>query len=128
MSQALVAASDSLRFVTRDGLKEVDVRVDPETVWLTLDQLADLFERDKSSISRHLRNIYQARELEREATVAKFATVKTEGARTVTRDIEHYNLDAILSVGYRINSARGTDFRIRLIISLMEEDADSSHA
>lgn len=111
MRQAIATAPDALRFVTRDGLKEIDVRVAPDTVWLTLDQVADLFERDKSGISRHLRNIYRSGELAQSATVAKFATVQKEGARNVTRDIEHYNLDAILSVGYRVNSLRGTEFR-----------------
>src|SRR2546421_13044296 len=93
MNQALAIAQNSLRFITRDGRKEVDVRVDPDTVWLSLDQIADLFERDKSGISRHLRNIYRSGELEQAATVANFATVQTEGDRSVTRDIEHYNLD-----------------------------------
>jgi prophage maintenance system killer protein len=130
MSQALTIPQNSLRFVTRDGRKEVDVRVDPDTVWLTLDQIADLFERDNSGISRHLRNIFRSGELEREATVAKFAIVQTEGNRKVSRDIEHYNLDAILSVGYRVNSSRGTEFRqwsnrvLRAHLKKRAEDAE----
>ena len=90
----------------------VEVHLQDETVWLTLNQMADLFDRDKSVISRHLRNIFQTGELEKEATVAKNATVQNEGARQVTRRIEWYNLDAIISVGYRVNSIRGTQFRI----------------
>lgn len=82
-----------------------------ETCWLTLNQIAALFERDKSVISRHLSNIFKEGELNREATVAKNATVQNEGDRKVTREIEYYNLDVILSVGYRINSKRGTQFR-----------------
>ncbi len=95
-----------------DGRMAVDVRLEDETVWLTLNQMAELFERDKSVISRHLRNIYQSGELVREATVAKNATVQREGNRKVTRQREWFNLDAIISVGYRVNSIRGTRFRI----------------
>lgn len=90
---------------------QVEVRFDNETFWLSLNQMATLFERDKSVISRHLRNIYKEGELEETATVAKKATVQHEGSREITRDIEYYNLDAILSVGYRVNSKRGTQFR-----------------
>ena len=86
----------------------IDVRLQKETVWLSLNQLADLIERDKSVISRHLRNIYSEEELSRQATVAFFATVQNEGDREVTRTIEYFNLDAIISVGYRVNSKRGT--------------------
>ncbi|MDN5283935.1 MAG: cytochrome biosis protein CycH [Mucilaginibacter sp.] len=95
-----------------DGTSTVDVRLQDNTLWLTLNQLTELFERDKSVISRHLRNIYEEGELDRAATVAKNATVQTEGERTVTRDVEFYNLDAIISLGYRVNSKRGTQFRI----------------
>ncbi|MGC8508859.1 MAG: RhuM family protein [Thiomonas sp.] len=89
----------------------VEVRVAQENVWLSLQQLADLFGRDKSVISRHLRNIFASGELEREAAVAKNATVQREGEREVVREIEYYNLDAIISVGYRVNSTRATRFR-----------------
>ncbi|MBI2098038.1 MAG: virulence protein RhuM/Fic/DOC family protein [Candidatus Wildermuthbacteria bacterium] len=82
-----------------------------ESVWATLDQIATVFGRDKSVISRHLSNIYKEKELSREATVAKNATVQMEGDRQVVRDIEYYNLDAILSVGYRVNSKTATLFR-----------------
>jgi len=82
-----------------------------ETVWLTLSQLAILFDRDKSVISRHLRNIYAEGELTREATVAKNATVQDESGRMVMRQIEYYNLDVIISIGYRVKSFRGTQFR-----------------
>ncbi|SFV34322.1 virulence protein RhuM/Fic/DOC family protein [Thermoflavifilum thermophilum] len=90
----------------------VDVRLDQDTIWLSLNQIAALFERDKSVISRHLRNIYRERELDRESTVAFFATAQLEGKREVVRQVEYYNLDAIISVGYRVNSRRGTQFRI----------------
>jgi prophage maintenance system killer protein len=87
-------------YQSADGITTVDVKVEKETLWLTLNQIADLFERDKSVISRHFRNIYEEGELDRGATVAKNATVQIEGERKVDRDIEFYNLDAIISVGY----------------------------
>jgi prophage maintenance system killer protein len=98
-------------FVAPDGQIRLDVRLERETVWLSLGQMAELFGRDKSVISRHLRNIFAAGELDREAAVAKNATVQKEGARRVVREIEYFDLDAILSVGYRVNSKRGTQFR-----------------
>jgi prophage maintenance system killer protein len=99
-------------YQSADGKAALDVRLAGETLWLNLNQLAELFERDKSVISRHLRNIYNTFELYRESTVAFFATVQDEGARQVERRIEYFNLDAIISVGYRVNSKRGTQFRI----------------
>jgi prophage maintenance system killer protein len=96
----------------QDGIVELDVRLERESLWLSLNQIAALFERDKSVISRHLRNVYATAELSRAATVAFFATVQEEGGRTVERQVEYFNLDAILSVGYRVNSKRGTQFRI----------------
>lgn len=94
-----------------DGEVRLDVRLERETVWLSLDQVAKLFGRDKSVISRHLRNVFTSKELERKATVAKNATVQREGGREVVREIEYFNLDAIISVGYRVNSKRGVRFR-----------------
>jgi prophage maintenance system killer protein len=85
---------------------------DNETVWATLDQIAEVFGRDKSVISRHLNNIYKENELDKKATVAKNATVQLEGGRTIKRNLEYYNLDAIISVGYRVNSKTATQFRI----------------
>ncbi|PJE79247.1 hypothetical protein CI610_01794 [invertebrate metagenome] len=95
-----------------DDGQSIEVRLEQETLWLTLSQLADLFGRDKSVISRHLKAIFDTGELEREATVAKNATVQTEGKRQVQRQVEFYNLDAIISVGYRVNSKKGTQFRL----------------
>ena len=91
---------------------EVQIDEENETFWLSLNQIAQLFERNKSVISRHLKNIFKEGELNQEATVAKNATVQMEAGREVTREIEYYNLDAILSVGYRVNSKRGTQFRV----------------
>ncbi len=112
--------SEILVYEAPDGSAQVDVRLDQETVWLSLSQIAELFGRDKSVISRHLRNVFTSGELEREGTVAKNATVQTEGDREVVRDIEFFNLDAILSVGYRVNSKRGTQFRIWATRTLRE--------
>ena len=95
-----------------DGKATLQVHLEGETLWLSLNQVAELFERDKSVISRHLRNIYNTGELNRAATVAYFATVQDEGGRKIERQIEFFNLDAIISVGYRVNSKRGTQFRI----------------
>ncbi len=98
-------------YKAKDGSAQVDVRLQDETIWLNLNQIAQLFGRDKSAISRHIRNIFATGELGI-STVAKFATVQKEGAKAVKRDIEYYNLDMIISVGYRVNSKRGTQFRI----------------
>ena len=99
-------------YQTEDGLTRISVNLYEETVWLTLDQMAELFQRDKSTISRHIKNIFTEGELVREATVAKFATVQSEGDRQVERLIDYYNLDVVISVGYRVKSLRGTQFRI----------------
>ena len=98
-------------FKTEDEQIKVDVRFYNESVWLTIDQMAELFERDKSTISRHIKNVYADKELLPEATVAKFATVQIEGDREVERNLDYYNLDVIISVGYRVKSLRGTQFR-----------------
>jgi len=98
-------------FKAPDGQVAVDVSFDGETTWLTMDQMADLFERNKSTISRHIKNVFEEGELEHSATVANFATVQLEGNREVKRQLEYYNLDVIISVGYRVKSLRGTQFR-----------------
>ena len=98
-------------FKTDDDKISVDVRFDEETVWLTIDQMAVLFERDKSTIFRHVKNIFEEGELTESATIANYAIVQTEGNRQVERNIDHYNLDIIISVGYRVRSLRGTQFR-----------------
>jgi hypothetical protein len=92
--------------------EHIEVILDDDTVWLSLNQISQLFCRDKSVISRHLKNIYKEGELNQDTTVAKNATVQIESGRKVKRYIEFYNLDAILSVGYRVNSKQGTHFRI----------------
>lgn len=104
--------SNIVMYTTEDGLTKIDVTFDEDTVWLSLEQMAELFQRDKSTISRHIKNIFSEGELKQQATVAKFATVQMEGERRVSRDIEYYNLDVIISVGYRVKSLQGTQFRI----------------
>jgi hypothetical protein len=107
-------------YQTEDLQTRVQVRLDGQTAWLSLNELAELFQRDKSVISKHLKNIFEEGELSAAATVANFATVQTEGGRKVARNIEFYNLDAIIAVGYRVKSARGTRFRIWATARLKE--------
>lgn len=104
--------SSMLIYQSDDGLIKIDTKFENETIWLTLDQMSELFQRNKSTISRHIKNIYDDGELTPESTVAKFATVQNEGNREVTRNIEYYNLDVIISVGYRVKSQRGVQFRL----------------
>lgn len=99
-------------YQTEDGKTKIDVHMEKETVWLSLDQMAELFQRDKSTISRHIKNVFAEGELQEDATVANFAIVQMEGNREITRNITHFNLDVIISVGYRVKSLRGTQFRI----------------
>ena len=103
--------SELILYQTEDNRTRIEVRLENETVWLTLNQMAELFQRDKSVISKHIKNVFEEGELPLDATVAKYATVQTEGARTVSRDLEFYNLDVIIAVGYRVKSHRGTQFR-----------------
>jgi hypothetical protein len=104
--------AEFLLYRAEDGRTHVEVRFAGETAWLSLGQMVELFQRDKSVISRHVKNVFEEGELSREATVAEFATVQREGAREVTRHVDYYNLDVIISVGYRVKSRRGTQFRI----------------
>ncbi|MFH1051273.1 MAG: RhuM family protein [bacterium] len=99
-------------FKTEDNQIQIDVRLDEETVWLNQYQMAELFKTDRTSILRHLKNIYKIGELNENSTCAKIAQVQFEGKRKISRDILFYNLDVIISVGYRVNSIRGTQFRI----------------
>ena len=109
------APDDSGEFIlyqTEDGQTRIDVRMADETVWLSQKAMADLFQTTKQNVSQHLQAIYEEGELRPEATVKKYLTVQTEGNREVSRTVDHYNLDAILAVGYRVRSHRGTQFRI----------------
>ena len=101
-----------LVYRTEDGTIRLDVRLDDETVWLTQQMMAELFQSSKQNISHHIQAIYEEGELEPEATVKKYLTVRREGNRDVRRELEHYNLDMIISVGYRVKSLVATRFRI----------------
>ena len=96
-------------YQTDDGLTKIDVSMQDETVWLSLDQMAELFERDKSTISRHIKNIFEEGELSRNSVVANFATTASDGK---IYQVDYYNLDVVISVGYRVKSQRGVQFRI----------------
>lgn len=95
-----------------NGQSDIRVQFDNDSVWLNRQQLSELFDRDVKTIGKHINNVFREGELDEEATVAKFATVQIEGDRRVERQVEHYNLDVIISVGYRVKSKRGTQFRI----------------
>lgn len=101
-----------LLYQTPDGESKIEVKLQDDTVWLSLDQMAELFQRNKSTISRHIKNVLEEGELLADSTIANFATVQNEGKRHVERQITYYNLDMIISVGYRVHSYRGVQFRI----------------
>lgn len=101
--------ADMIIYTTEDGLTKVETTFDGDTVWLSIDQMAELFQRDKSTISRHIKNIFIEGELQRDSVVAKFATTASDGK---VYNVDYYNLDVIISVGYRVKSKRGIQFRI----------------
>ena len=103
--------SSIVLYTTDDGNTQLEVKLEKETVWLTQSQMAELFDIDRTSVLRHIRNIYKSEELEESSTCAKTAQVRTEGNRKIQREILYYNLDMIISVGYRVNSRRATIFR-----------------
>ena len=105
-------SGDIVIYQSEDGNTRINVNLQGETVWLSQQQMSELFKTDRTSISRHIKNIYRTEELDKKSTCAFFAQVQDEGFRKVTRKIPYYNLDMIISVGYRVNSKRGTQFRI----------------
>jgi hypothetical protein len=104
--------SEIIIYQNQEGNIKIDVRLEEETVWLTQAQLCELFQKSKATISEHIKNVYEEGELDEGATVRKFRTVQLEGTRSVEREMDYYNLDVIISVGYRVKSPRGTQFRI----------------
>ena len=108
-NEYLPTKSEFLIYQTDDGQVRIEARLQDETIWLSLSQMAELFDVDKSGISRHLKNIFETGELDRNSVVAKFATTAADGK---TYKVDYFNIDAIISVGYRVNSIRGTKFRI----------------
>ncbi|SMB89939.1 Uncharacterized conserved protein [Desulfonispora thiosulfatigenes DSM 11270] len=109
--------SEILMYQTEDGLTKIETTFDKDTVWLSIDQMAELFQRDKSTISRHIKNVFNEGELVRNSVVANYATTAADGK---TYNVDYYNLDVIISVGYRVKSLRGTQFRIWAINILKE--------
>ncbi len=107
-----VETKKSVIYQAKNGAIELRGDVKNETVWATLDQISEVFDRDKSVISRHIKNIYNEGELTEKSTVAKNATVQVEGLRSIQRELIYYNLDVIISVGYRVNSKVATGFRV----------------
>lgn len=99
-------------YQTQDGKTSIDVKFENDTVWLSQAQIIELFDSSKANISEHVKHIFASGELQKAATVRKFRTVRQEGSRRVQREIDHYSLDMIISIGYRVNSIRGTQFRI----------------
>ena len=109
--------SHMIIYTTEDGLTKIETKFDEETVWLSIDQMAELFQRDRSVIGKHVRNVFKEGELAKESVWAKFAYTATDGK---VYDVDFYNLDVIISVGYRVKSKRGTQFRIWAINILKE--------
>lgn len=107
-----MSKSNIIIYTSKDGVIKVDTTIVEDTIWMSQNELAKLFDTTKNNISSHMKNIFESDELEESSTVKNFLTVQKEGTRNVKRMVTHYNLDAIIAVGYRINSKRATDFRI----------------
>ncbi|MCK8140333.1 virulence RhuM family protein [Flavobacterium sp. I-SCBP12n] len=120
MSELIPNNNHFILYTVPNGSIKVEAYIQDETIWLTQQKIADVFGVTKSTISEHLTNIFESGELEKEATVRKFRTVQKEGEREVTRNLEYYNLDVIISVGYRVNSNKATQFRIWATTTLKE--------
>ena len=113
--------ADMIIYTTEDGLTKVETTFDGDTVWLSIDQMAELFQRDRSVIGKHVRNIFKEGELEKKSVWAKFAYTATDGK---VYNVDYYNLDVIISVGYRVKSKRGTQFRIKYKIKFTTQFMD----
>lgn len=107
-SQENMPTGEILLYQTEDGSTRIDVRLQDETLWVTQMQMAELFQKDRRTISEYIANVYEEGELTQDATVRNFRTVQKEGKREVERDLASYNLDVVISVGYRVKSIRGT--------------------
>lgn len=127
MSDDSLPQSSIILYQTEDGRTRIQCRIENETIWLTQALLAELFQKDVRTINEHLTNIFEEGELSREATIRKFRIVRPEGARQITREIEHYNLPAIFAVGYRVRSHRGTLFRQWATARLSEYIGEGLH-
>ncbi|MBN1828542.1 MAG: virulence RhuM family protein, partial [Deltaproteobacteria bacterium] len=111
MSDGYAPQTSIILYQTEDGRTRIQCRFEDETIWLTQALIAELFQKDVRTVNEHLVNIFAEGELSRESTIRKFRIVRLEGAREVTREVEHYRLEAIIAVGYRVRSHRGTQFR-----------------
>ena len=111
MDKSKLAKSNILIYQTESGKVKIEIHFEDETVWLTQSQICELFQKSKSTISEHIKNIFDEQELEKKSTVRKFRTVQIEGKRKISRNIDFYNLDVIISVGYRVKSRQGIQFR-----------------
>ena len=120
MSELIPNNNNFILYTAPNGSIKIEAFIQGETIWLTQQKIADLFDVDRTVVTKHLKNIFQENELLKEATSAKFAQVQTESDREVKRNIEYYNLDAIISVGYRVNSSKATQFRIWATNTLKE--------
>lgn len=120
MSNLIPNNNDFILYTAPNGSIKIEAYIQEETIWLTQQKIADVFGVAKSTISEHFTNIFESEELEKEATVRKFRTVQKEGEREVSRNLDYYNLDAIISVGYRVNSSKATQFRIWATTTLKE--------
>ena len=109
--------SNIIIYTTEDGVTKIETTFDEDTVWLSMDQMAELFQRDKSTISRHIKNVFTEGELQRDSVVANFATTAADGK---IYQVDYYNLDVIISVGYRVKSKRGTQSRTKSIMLFMD--------
>jgi len=116
--------TELILYKTQDSDITIDVLVENETIWLTQKQIANLFGTEHPAISKHISNIYKSGELDKNSTVSILEIVQQEGKRTIYRNVSHYNLDMILSVGYRVKSKRGTEFRIwvKLVVNLINKN------
>lgn len=123
MSNEPLPQSEIILYQTEDGRTRIQCRFEDETVWLSLTQMAELFQRDKSVISRHIKNVFEEGELVRSSVVAEYATTAADGK---TYQVEYFNLDVIISVGYRVKSHQGTQLRIWAISRLMHRDLEAA--
>jgi hypothetical protein len=119
-NENIMPGGEFILYTTEDGKSRVECRFENETLWLSQALMAELFGRSTKTINEHLKNLYAEEELTAEATIRKFRIVRIEGSREVVRHIEHYNLEAILAVGFRVKSPRGTQFRKWANTSLQE--------
>ncbi len=120
------STAEFLIFQKQTGGDDIEIKYQDGTLWLTQKMIANLFEVNIPAISKHLQNIYESFEIEKSSTISKMETVQVEGNRKVTRLIEHYNLDAVISVGYRVNSVHATQFR-RWATSVLSKFAKCRH-